>query len=298
MIVQLGLCVALGFGFAEKPCIPLCFTLSLIGGPLETTQIAFWDETHKKEAIGSAGHDGVSARMQVQFKRDAEGRLDANGTLADAKSIICVKYSDESRFSFGVAKVCRADGEIEGRRCEAFNYTGKWLHTIKSFAEKRAQEIARVKSLPGHGAPWVTGRRPDGLLFHDDSITSLKGIATAGETKLGNVMFADPVHRPRGIDTVGRFASLTDFEFGFVCQYSGVNKKTLEAARAQSLTALPGAYVVVEVDHKKAPNPYMSRYTDEWETHLDNSTFMKSHVSVKDLVLHIVRASVEVFNII
>ena len=157
LIVRLGLCLALRFGCAEKPCIPLCFTLLLIGGPLETTQIAFWDETHKKAVIGGAGHDGVSTRMQVQFKRDAEGQLNANGTLTNAKRILCLKYSDESRFFFGVAKVCRADGEIEGRRCEAFNYTGKWLHTIKSFAEKRAQEIARVKLLPGHGAPWVTG---------------------------------------------------------------------------------------------------------------------------------------------
>ena len=73
LIVWLGLCVALGFGFAEKPCIPLCFTLSLIRSPLETTQIAFWDKTHKKAVIGGAGHDGVSSRMHVQFKRDAEG---------------------------------------------------------------------------------------------------------------------------------------------------------------------------------------------------------------------------------
>ena len=54
----------------DKVCVPRFFDIHSIGGPLELSQIAFWDETHKKQVIGGAGHDGRGSRVQFRFLRN------------------------------------------------------------------------------------------------------------------------------------------------------------------------------------------------------------------------------------
>ena len=64
--------------------------------PLETTQMAHWDETHKKLFCGGKGHAGAGANKQVRFRRDEDGKVDnENGDLAPDVMALQTKYSKE-----------------------------------------------------------------------------------------------------------------------------------------------------------------------------------------------------------
>jgi len=114
--------------------VPAFFILGRIGS-LELTQIAWWDETHKKPIIGGAGHDSRFSRTQYRFRRDEHGGLDPEGEYAERKSQLKAKYLEENRFSLGCAKVEHGGEEI-GLRAKVFDYSGKWILTIKDWILK------------------------------------------------------------------------------------------------------------------------------------------------------------------
>ena len=63
----------------------------------------------------------------------------------------------------------------------------------------------------------------------------------------------------------------------------GLGKKLL-----QNFLAMPvqvGTHPVMH-DHREEPNPYKSRYPDDWEEQLAADLRTKGHVSVKELVTH------------
>ncbi|RHY93727.1 hypothetical protein DYB37_012708 [Aphanomyces astaci] len=110
---------------------------------LAVEQIVVWDETHKDARIGDFGANG--RKQQIRFLRDAQGQLDDKGAIAEDKSYLNAKFTQQARFSFGCAVVVNEAGVREGRRCKAFTYSGKWIRTIDE--------------IEGNNAPWVTGIR-------------------------------------------------------------------------------------------------------------------------------------------
>jgi hypothetical protein len=50
------------------------------------------------------------------------------------------------------------------------------------------------------------------------------------------------------------------------------------------------------VDHRKAKNPYMSRYGEGWKQHVKNSCMLKGYVDVRDMVRHIYKKSEELMK--
>src|SRR4051812_9324115 len=67
-----------------------------------------------------------------------------------------MKFTDESHFSLGCTMVKLLDGTDEGRRCDVFVYSGKWVRMINEWEDLVAKEIAWVRALPGVGGPWIT----------------------------------------------------------------------------------------------------------------------------------------------
>ena len=57
-----------------------------------------------------------------------------------------------------------------------------------------------------------------------------------------------------------------------------------------------GACHHIPVDHRKAANPYLSRYRSSWEEEIKKTTFMKQYVCVRDLVTHIHDHTKEIFK--
>ena len=189
------------FSTDDPNLLPAFFTLALIG-QLSIYQISFWDETHRKVQVGGKGHEGANSRMQVRYLRDEEGKLDRGGALAPPKQQLKMKYPEETRLCLGVAMTA----EGVGRRARPFDNTGKVILTVKDYGVKIDSEIKRVKSLPGSGAPWVTGKRIPNELYLEDPVTFVHGIADKTAEKLAAA----------GISTVNNLLQSTEGMIGGV----------------------------------------------------------------------------------
>ena len=78
----------------------------------------------------------------------------------------------------------------------------------------------------------------------------------------------------------------------------GVSVKALAAAiNDASTTALPGARPqAVVVDHRKADNPYLSLYGENWKEEVRNTTTMKKSMCINTLVQKIHASCEKVFE--
>ena len=112
----------------------------------------------------------------MRFPRNEFGAVDiGGGNYSDKKKgTLKVKYTKEVRFCFGVASVESGDGTVRGVRCAPFDYSGKTLLSIEEFDTKLAEEIIRVRSLKGNGAPWVTRPKKDNTVYRSSDITTIK----------------------------------------------------------------------------------------------------------------------------
>ena len=95
-------------------------------GHLELSQIAWWDETHRKCLIAGIPGDKEFA---LRFKRNDDGLLDPNGKYNDKKLIkLNVKFENEGRFGLGCAKVQSKDlNSPSGIIMKPFDYSGKTI---------------------------------------------------------------------------------------------------------------------------------------------------------------------------
>lgn len=278
LLVRLGRMTGLAAWFCALQVIvpvafqPAYFELSIIGA-LTIYQIAFWDETHKEQQMGGNGN---GTRIQVRFKRNADGKLDPDGELAERKTKLKAKYTQETRLSLGCAMVQR-DGVDVGLRALAFNYSQQWVILIWEWNAKVFAEISRVKALPGDGSPWVVGRRKDGELWEDDTLDRVAKCGPASAAKLAAV----------GILTVKDLRATTEERI------ARVNVATL---RANAACALPGSFPSARVvDHKLADNPYESLYGASWRDEIAKTTNLIGFVCITALITHIVIESAKLF---
>lgn len=252
--------------------MPAYFELSIIGA-LTIYQIAFWDETHKEQQMGGNGN---GTRIQVRFKRSADGKLDPNGELAERKTKLKAKYTQETRLSLGCAMVQR-DGVDVGLRALAFNYSHQWVILIWEWNAKISAEISRVRALPVDGGPWVVGKRKDGELWEGDTLDRVVKCGPATAAKLAAV----------GIFTVKDLCATTEERL------AGVNVAIL---RANAACALPGSFPSARVvDHKLADNPYESLYGASWRDEIAKTTNLIGFVCITALITHIVIESAKLF---
>ncbi len=256
---------------------------------LNINQVVHWDETHLKQCVGVASI-GSRALRQYQFKRDDLGRVDLEHGAYQAVSVhhkMNLKYPKEARMSLGCCTVELPCGQIVGRRCEPFFYSEKWLLNVDEWDKAVAEEVARVKALPSESSEWITGQRDmttSGLYLLDD-VRVLAGVGKSVASKLNSV----------GIYTLSDLVGKTDNELTSIAtSLGGLTKRHLDSLRGLALGAKHGAYIDVVVDHRKADNPYLSRYGSDWEMVVAASTALSRFASVKHLVHHIVRASASV----
>ena len=144
-------------------------------------QVVEWDETHQDLVmLGGSGRSRRGKEVQVRYHRMPDGTIDMTGgqqpgsTLAEQRNRLSVKFDDNVRFLLGIACVRLKEGTLEGRRAAALEYTNCVVLTDKDFWLRIWTEVARVKTLSGDGAPWVTGHRTDeDGIFDEDQITKL-----------------------------------------------------------------------------------------------------------------------------
>lgn len=283
-VARLGWCtqLAIRLGIFQptiQPC-PEYFNLEKIGS-ISLTQLVHWDECHKIIEVG--GHGAGGSKSQVRFPRDWNGRYDPNGILRPEKYFLNMKYTEESRFSLGCAIVELESHEIEGRRCNPFVYSEKWICTIPDWNDMKNREIARVQSLPGNGPPWVTGHRnKDNGIFMEDCISLLDGLGKTVAARFNS----------SGITTVHMISCLSDKEIKTISSNTpGITAAKLTRIRDFAKTAKSGAWNGRIINHKESENPYQSLYGSVWEFHLSKCAQMKKYVCVTELVKHIILES-------
>jgi hypothetical protein len=71
---------------------------------LSLFQVAFWDEVHKEQVMGTAGTHTYA------FPRDEHGAFDEAGMVAAQATKLHMKYTEQGRFCCGVALVQLNDG--------------------------------------------------------------------------------------------------------------------------------------------------------------------------------------------
>ena len=254
--------------------IPDKFNPENLGPRLAITQIVFWDETHKKVVVGKSGTRRGNTNVECRFKRNENGKLDPNGTYAEPKSLLKMKYAEEVRLCLGVAQVEREDGVIEGRRAMPFDYSGKVVLSIKDWNKKEKEEILRVKNLQGNALPWVETQHEEAGMFHgNDRVTKIQNIGKKTAERLATINAL----------TVRQLLDADIDEL--MTMYS---RAKVDRWREDASHVLPGdAPPIVVTNHKLAANPYESRYGPEWRDDIAKSCFMTKYVCITSLVQHV-----------
>ena len=265
---------------ANDSLVPACFRRD-IAGPLELTQVVWWDETHKKCVVG-----GVSASRNffLRFRRDANGKFDPEGgNFSDEEvHVLNCKYEQEGRFGLGCALVEKKDVNgmylpPEGKLCHLFDYSSRVLLSVDDYNKKQKDEIRRVKALVSSSSKWVENGRVPNTIYHNDCVTKLKGIAKETKKKL----------EAQGIKTVGDLKILTEEQLIELSIATKMRLKTLRAFSVASQDCIDED-IPPTIDHRKADNPYKSKYGEaNWENELKNCSHMKTYCCITDYIQHI-----------
>ena len=271
---------------------------------LSTDQIVFWDETHKKLMIGGLAHAmGCGNGTEVRFKRNAAGKLDASGEYRDPKVQLKAKYTKETRLLVGVAAVKNADGTIEGKRCETWDYSGTWLDSITVFDAAVQKHLMEVKGrTAGSKGVFLTGRRTADEGCHANDliwdptykIVHFRGVGKATAEKLAR----------EGVKTISHLKHLQRAKIDAIAgkKLHGITKVKLLALRmaAQALVLHRGDYISKLKDHTLAADPYKSRYendpttTPEIELRKRMRTYGNGHTDIREAVTWMIEKSADV----
>ena len=262
--------------FPRQPCMDIRQI-----GSLDIHQVVLWDETHRKCVIG-----GISASrmMALNFARDSNGKLDMNGEYSDKKlEILNCKYEKEGRFGLGCAVIQPIDSNgnnlpPEGMSCQIFDYSGKTIISLNDFEKFKKQEFQRISTLSDKTKNWIHDPRNPQDLYDDDDLLRLDRVGKRTKEKL---LLAN-------ISSVGDLKRNNQ-------PVPGISDTSLQFLRDQAQLA-KDEKAPTKIDHRKAANPYQSRYGDEWETVLKKSSYFSSQVVITDYIEHIMHESKKVMQ--
>ena len=252
------------------------------------TQIAFWDETHKKVIRGAVNTGGTA--ICVKFKRDANGKLDSeNGTYADDSTRLKMKYPEEIRLSLGVAQVELPNGAIEGRRAAAYVYSAAIILSLSDTRKKEREKVLELKNSVIDSNVWVLNRRKESDLWQDEPVNQIKGIAGKTKEKLATIL---------NVNTVGDLAKLRDDLLGALPKVSsGTLSKYRDIARAAHPGSVPSN---LKFDHRKNPDeydPFISLFGPiEGPVKRRQAALGRRFVCITDMVDHMFKETEKIFK--
>lgn len=259
--------------------------------PLSPYGVIDWDEFHRKCTPGE-GLCGGTKKHRLIFKRNQSGKIDLeNGTYTEYQlSEMNCKYIDEIRFGAGVAMVKPlqdgTEGDIiVGRRARLFDYSSKTLVSVKEWNEKMGREMSRVQGLKS-GGDWVKNPRPAGALYLDDKLIQVPSVGVTTEKKLA----------PYGIFTVADLLFMANTIKQKIVEVDKVFKLSKIDAIINNASKCSRTNKPKLVDHRKADNPYESRYGENWEKIMSRTAMLSPYVPITLYIEHIILASTEVFR--
>ena len=116
---------------------------------LTSTKLVFFDEFHIQQVSGPPVTSKVNEH-NIKFPRDEEGDIDVKNDKYDTNNQTkkaTFKYGQEGRFCLVVAKIESKNGNITGKRCPVFDYSGGKIVTIDAYKKEIQKEFARFQEL-------------------------------------------------------------------------------------------------------------------------------------------------------
>ena len=148
-----------------------------------------------------------------------------------------------------MAKVeSKEDGTITWKHCPVFDYTGNKILTIDAYRKEILNESARIRKLTLSSLTWVE-KIKTGKVWICESVVKLKGIGNQGEVKMNDIKIHTIADLKRYVQSYG-LPKLPICDLGLIYK--------------NGLIALPGKPTPSIKDHRKAKNPYFSRYGERW----------------------------------
>jgi len=244
---------------------------------IEIEQIGWWDEMHVDCIIGFIPK--ANNNKAVRFYRNADGKIDKNGTLKKKQTKYQPKYGKQGRYCLGCAVVKNESGEREGVVAPLYDYSGKKLITLADWKELVEKEIRRVKGLRSPGE-WIVRRRRKGEYWRSDDVGEVKGVGSTSKT----VLFEN------AILSVGDLIDLDEAAMAVVCSSaSGQVARKIRSAQIEAQnTVKEGDTPPDDIDYRRAENPYLARYgAEEWEAKISKAAALSGYALVTDMIRHI-----------
>ena len=272
--------------------IPDCFNVKELT-PFSHANTTYWDETHKKQKLGKIKNGD---NIEYRFKRSANGKFDStNGEYGDRNAEYHMKYEKEARFCAGMVlqidddgvPLYNANGEVLGKVLPLFDYSKKNVVTHKDWLKAFADSFKAPKSLSDSKAgKWIESGREEGVLYTGDDCSLLKGLdpKNKARTKL----------KEMDINTIGELVGYFHHRPDRRKNYCRAVRMTMEKLLGILHTgaAALDEDVPAETDHRKATNPYFSRYgASLWKQKVLDTPTMKALVDIQALVEHIYNES-------
>ena len=181
-----------------------------------------------------------------------------------------------------------SEGDLEGVRLPFFDYSKKEVVSIKKWNKVVQDKISRVKKLTnGRKGGWITGHRTNkNLLYKFDHVSCLKNCGKEKTKMLVNA----------GITQVCELASL-----GSTKEIKQISKEThlptsiIRRFHKQAVASHHGS-APGEINYLTTPNPYKSRYGEDWEAKIKDVSRMKKYCCITELVTHMNNAAKEAFQ--
>ena len=174
-----------------------------------------------------------------------------------------------------MARLEGQDGKIIGKRCPVFDYTEKKIVTISAYKQEMSHKLERIRKLPSSSSPWVKKIKIE-KIWLCESVGKLKGIGKQGEVKMHEINVYTISDFPRYVQSYG---------------LPKLSIRGLGQIYERALVALPGGKEPFVKDHRKARNPYYSRYGDRWVEKLKSSSSMSKFLCITDMIRFMMKES-------
>ena len=161
-----------------------------------------------------------------------------------------------------------------------FNYSGRYLISIKDATKLRKEQISKVKSQTSTGDKniWIDTQRVPNTLYKDDSLQELDGIADAKEKLFKNV----------GINNMGDLKVLSEDDLKLMVANPDfkISLRMLREYHHYSQVCLDVNAPPI-IDHRKADNPYLSKYGEKtYEAELDEKA-LGTRMCITNMIIHL-----------
>jgi hypothetical protein len=261
---------------------------------IKLSQIAWWDETHRKCTIG-----GLSGAKEyfLKFPRNESGSFDPKGSYStELVTQLKVKYCQEARLCLGVVALPKFNSpsngidnnetELVGKRLKPFVYSGKVILSISDWKKKEAAEIRRIKNLQRNPS-WVLSIRPINSLYLDDGVHRVKSVGKSTATKLATA----------GINIVEDLINILDLSLSGVAEKSGLSVTKIKSIRTIAIANVIHDRAPQEVDYRLAEDPYLAKFGPERRRiEISKSLLLSGNVCITDMITHLYEESEAIFK--